>query len=201
MSSEADLQVFRQSLNLKSESTALKQTLSAAVRAAGETICLGVDPGLARVGYGVVAQSGSKFRALAYGCIETSPKTDFTHRLLLIYNELGGQLDSCAPDFMSVEKLFFGRNTTTAEFVWQARGVVMLLAAQRGLTVIEPKPNMIKLAVCGSGGADKTQVQKMVQRCLGLDEVPKPDDTADALAAALTGLSCWSANMRGGSYA
>ena len=158
-----------------------------------ERVCLGVDPGLARVGYGVVAQSDSRLRVLRYGCIETSPKQAFTDRLLQIYDELGQRCDGQAgeerPGFMSVERLFFGHNTTTAEFVWQARGVVMLLAAQRGLPVIEPKPNQIKLALCGTGGADKTQVQRMVQRFLDLDDIPKPDDTADALAAAITGLS------------
>ncbi len=90
---------------------------------------------------------------------------------------------------MSIERLFFGRNTTTAEFVWQARGVVILWAAQKGLNIIEPEPNQIKLALCGTGRADKTQVQRMVQRFLNLAEVPKPDDTADALAAAVTGLA------------
>ena len=164
-------------------------------------MCLGIDPGLARVGYGVVEQSGSRLRALRYGCIETSSKLPFTQRLLQIYKELGEQIrppeDDVAypqgtmPEFMSVERLFFGHNTTTAEYVWQARGVVMLLSAQHGLPVIEPKPNQIKLALCGTGGADKTQVQRMVQRFLDLDTVPKPDDTADALAAAITGLSLW----------
>ena len=155
----------------------------------GERVCLGIDPGLARVGYGAVAQSGSRYRVLAWGCIETSPKSTFMQRLLQIYEELGEQFERCAPDLMSVERLFFGRNITTAEFVWQARGVVMLLAAQRGLPVIEPKPSQIKLALCGTGGADKTQVQRMVQRFLGLDRFPSPDDAADALAAAVTGLA------------
>ena len=155
----------------------------------GERVCLGVDPGLARVGYGAVARSGSRFRALDYGCIETSPKLSFMQRILQIYAKLGEQLERCAPAFMSVERLFFGHNATTAEFVWQARGVVMLLAAQRGLAVVEPKPNQIKLAVCGTGGADKQQVQRMTQRFLGLDRVPSPDDTADALAAAITGFA------------
>lgn len=161
-------------------------------------MCLGVDPGLARVGYGVVAQAGSRLRALNYGCIETSSKLPFTRRLSQIYDELAGHLDHSAADFLSVERLFFGHNTTTAEYVWQARGVVMLLAAQRGLEVIEPKPNQIKLALCGSGGADKRQVQLMVQRFLGLDAVPEPDDTADALAAAVTGLALERAPRAGG---
>ncbi len=157
-------------------------------------ICLGIDPGLARVGYGAVIQEGHNLRALAYGCIETSPKKIFSERLLDIYNSLNEIYAELlkyeyTPDFMSIERLFFGRNTTTAEFVWQARGVVILWAAQKGLNIIEPEPNQIKLALCGTGRADKTQVQRMVQRFLNLAEVPKPDDTADALAAAVTGLA------------
>ena len=144
---------------------------------------------MARVGYGAVVQSGFRLRALNYGCVETSPDMKFTERLLEIYTRLQEQIEACRPDLVSVERLFFGRNTTTAEYVWQARGVVMLLAAMHDLPVIEPKPNQIKLALCGTGDADKVQVQRMVQRFLALEEVPKPDDTADALAAAVTGLA------------
>lgn len=165
------------------------------VSASGGRVCLGVDPGLARVGYGIVEQQGSRLRVLRFGCIETSPKMPFTRRLLHIYEALGEQLEHCAPHFMSVERLFFGRNITTAEFVWQARGVVMLLAAQRGIPVLEPKPSQIKLAVCGTGGADKTQVQRMIQRLLGLEEIPSPDDAADALAAALAGLAYYGSSL------
>ena len=154
-----------------------------------DIICLGIDPGLARVGYGAVAQSGFRLRALNYGCIETTPEMNFTDRLLTIYNDIQEQINICSPDFLSVERLFFGRNTTTAEYVYQARGVIMLLAAKNKLPVVEPKPNQIKLALCGTGDADKVQVQGMVQRFLALDEIPKPDDTADALAAAVTGLA------------
>ena len=154
-----------------------------------DIICLGIDPGLARVGYGAVAQSGFRLRALNYGCIETTPGMNFTDRLLKIYEDIQKQIDICSPDIVSVERLFFGRNTTTAEYVYQARGVIMLLAAKNKLPVVEPKPNQIKLALCGTGDADKVQVQGMVQRFLALDEIPKPDDTADALAAAVTGLA------------
>ena len=154
-------------------------------------ICLGIDPGLARCGWGVVVQDGYSLRAVSYGCIETSAKTAFNKRLLDIYSSLDEiylNLD-LEPDFMSIERLFFGKNVKTAEYVWQARGVVMLWAAQKNLNIIEPEPNQIKLALCGTGGADKTQVQRMVQRFLNLDAVPQPDDTADALAAAITGLA------------
>ncbi|MBR0095358.1 MAG: crossover junction endodeoxyribonuclease RuvC [Synergistaceae bacterium] len=152
-------------------------------------VCLGIDPGLARVGYGAVAQSGFRLRALNYGCIETSPELAFTERLLMIYEEVQRQIKICKPDLVSIERLFFGRNTTTAEYVYQARGAIMLLTAQNKLPVVEPKPNQIKMALCGTGDAVKSQVQGMVQRFLALDEIPKPDDTADALAAAVTGLA------------
>ena len=113
----------------------------------------------------------------------------FTERLLIIYHSLQEQIDLCSPDLISVERLFFGRNTTTAEYVYQARGVVMLLSAMKNIPVIEPKPNQIKLKICGTGKAEKIQVQETVQRFLNLDMLPKPDDTADALAAAITGLT------------
>lgn len=160
-----------------------------------DIICLGIDPGLARVGYGAVVQSGFNFRALNYGCIQTTPKMKFTERLLIIYNSIQEQINLCNPDLISVERLFFGRNTTTAEYVYQARGVVMLLSAMNNIPVIEPKPNQIKLKICGTGKAEKIQVQETVQSFLNLDMLPKPDDTADALAAAITGLS-----MRGDDF-
>ncbi|GHS96739.1 crossover junction endodeoxyribonuclease RuvC [Synergistales bacterium] len=157
-------------------------------------VCLGIDPGLARMGWGFVRQSGSVLSALAFGCVETTPDMLFQNRILRLYETLGEQikaarLSDCSPDLLCIERLFFGRNTTTAEYVWQARGAIMLLAAQSGLPVLEPKPAQIKMAVCGSGTADKTQVQRMVQRLLSLDEIPKPDDTADALAVAVAGLA------------
>jgi crossover junction endodeoxyribonuclease RuvC len=149
---------------------------------------MGVDPGLARMGWGIVEMSGSHVRALSFGCVETGPEMDFPSRLLRLYEELGAHMGSAKLDFLCVERLFFGRNATTAALVWQARGVVMLLAGQRGIPVLEPKPAEIKAAVCGNGSADKTQVQRMIQRLLALDAVPKPDDAADALAAAVAGL-------------
>lgn len=150
------------------------------------------------MGYGLVEQSGSVMRALDYGCIETGPDMPFGARLAYIYKALGERITSGSPDFMCVERLFFGKNITTAEFVWQARGVVMLLAAQQELEVLEPKPNQIKLAVCGSGTADKVQIQRMVQRLLGLETIPRPDDAADALAIALTGLAYYAHAKRTG---
>ena len=154
-----------------------------------DLICLGIDPGLARVGYGAVLQSGSVLRALNYGCIETKPAMTFTQRLLTIYNSLQEQINLCSPDFLSIERLYFGRNTATAGYVYQARGVIMLLSAQNNLRVVEPTPNQIKLSLCGTGKAKKKEIQQVMQNVLELEEMPKPDDTADALAAAVTGLS------------
>ena len=154
-------------------------------------ICLGIDPGLARLGYGAVEQSGNGLKALNYGCIETKPAMSFTERLLVIYTRLQEQIEVCRPDFVSIERLFFGKNVKTAEHVYQARGVIMLLIAQKGLQVLELTPTGIKRAVCGDTKADKHKVQAAVRDTLLLDDIPRPDDTADALAAAVAGLSLY----------
>ncbi len=167
--------------------------------------CIGIDPGLGRLGFASISREGHLFRPLSFGCIETFPSDPLPDRLHMIYEKLGEQIVCCSPDFMSVEKLFFGRNITTAEYVWQARGVVLLLAAEHGLPVLEPKPSQIKLAVCGNGKAPKEQVQKMLQRMLNLDSIPRPDDAADAIAAAITGFFLYSQEKkiidRGGRHA
>ena len=152
-------------------------------------VCLGIDPGLARVGYGAVAQVDTGLFPVCYGCIETKPAMTFTERLLAIYTALQGKLSVIRPDFVAIERLFFGRNTTTAEYVWQARGVIMLLTAQNALPVSEFTPNCIKRTVCGNGKAGKHEIQTAIRDILTLDEIPRPDDTADALAAAVAGLS------------
>ena len=152
-------------------------------------ICLGIDPGLARVGYGAVMRSDSGLNAMNYGCIETSPDMSFTERLLKIYKELQEQISICNPDLVSIERLFFGRNATTAEYVYQARGVIMLLIGMNKLPVVEFAPNKIKRLLCGTGKADKSLIQNTVQEILSLEKRPKPDDTADALAAAIAGLN------------
>jgi crossover junction endodeoxyribonuclease RuvC len=148
------------------------------------------------MGWGVVESSGMNLYPRSFGCIETPSGEEMPKRLETIYTYLGEQISLCSPDFICVEKLFFGRNRTTAEMVWQARGIVLLLGAQRNLKVIEPMPSQIKMAVCGNGKADKTQVQRMVQRLLSIEEIPKPDDIADALAIAITGLSLYSIKER-----
>ena len=160
-------------------------------------VCLGVDPGLARGGYGAVTHTETGLVALNYGCIETNPHMSFTERLLFIHKALQEQITLCNPDMMSVERLFFGKNVKTAEYVYQARGVIMLLAGVNSLPVIEPTPTRIKLSLCGTIKADKHAVQDTIRDILSLEETPKPDDTADALAAAVVGLSLAAQNFDG----
>ncbi|MCL2147245.1 MAG: crossover junction endodeoxyribonuclease RuvC [Synergistaceae bacterium] len=148
------------------------------------------------MGWGVVESLGMNLYLRNFGCIETPSNEEMPKRLEIIYTDLGELISSYSPDFLCVEKLFFGRNRTTAEMVWQARGIVLLSGAQRGLKIIEPIPSQIKMAVCGNGKADKTQVQRMVQRILSIEELPRPDDAADALAIAITGLSLYSIKER-----
>lgn len=152
-------------------------------------VCLGIDPGLARVGYGAVAQYDAGLLPVCYGCIETSPSMSFSERIMKIYSDVNGKIEVIRPDFVSIERLFFGKNVKTAEYVYQARGVIMLLIAQNNLPVTELTPTVIKRAVCGNTKADKHEVQTRIRDILELDEIPRPDDTADALAAAVAGLS------------
>ena len=148
-------------------------------------IVLGIDPGTAALGFGVVERTGSHLRAIDFGCITTSPDQSLPERLLIIHEAITEVIATHQPDVMGVERLFFSRNAQTAFGVGQARGVVLLAAAQAGVTVREATPNEIKLAVTGYGAADKEQVGRMVAVILGLDAVPTPDDTADALACAI----------------
>lgn len=150
---------------------------------------LGIDPGLGTLGYGVVSQSGNDLICEAYGVIRTSAKLSLSARLSRLYDGLRAVAKEFPPGMVAVEKLFFGRNVTTAEMVWQARGVVLLFAAQLGFEPYEIKPSEVKLAVCGYGGAEKAQVQGMVAQLLGLEKNPSPDDAADALAIAIAGIA------------
>lgn len=147
---------------------------------------LGIDPGTGILGFGVVDVQGSKVQMVDAGVIRTPVKEDDAVRLLTIYEELTDIIANTRPAVMSVEKLFFARNVTTAMTVAQARGVVLLCGHQAGLEIFEYTPMQIKQAVTGYGKADKKQIQEMVRVLLKLKEVPKPDDCADALAAALT---------------
>jgi crossover junction endodeoxyribonuclease RuvC len=145
---------------------------------------LGIDPGTARLGYGII-DAGDGYAAVDFGTIETSAKDTMAQRLLQLHQALTHLIATHAPVAMAIEQLFFSRNVTTAIAVGQARGVAMLAAAQAGLPVTEYTPAEVKQAISGYGNADKQQVQFMVQLLLELDAVPHPDDAADALAIAL----------------
>lgn len=150
-------------------------------------IIIGIDPGLGRIGYGVLDHTAHTTRALAYGCITSPPNTDIGKRLLEIEQDLVALLKKWKPDRAAVEELFFAKNVTTAFSVGLARGVVILALARLNIPIVTFSPPKIKLAVTGYGAATKRQVQEMVKRILGLSEIPKPDDAADALAVALCG--------------
>ena len=148
-------------------------------------IVLGIDPGTAMTGYGLVERTGSRLRAVDYGCLETPAGMPLPERLLLIQDGLSDLIESHRPDLVAVERLFFNKNVQTAFAVGQARGVALLTAARFGLPVHEYGPHEVKLAVTGHGRAEKVQVQRMVQVVLGLAVLPRPDDAADALAIAI----------------
>ena len=148
-------------------------------------IVLGIDPGTAALGYGIVERTGGRLRAVDFGCVVTSPDSELPERLRHIHEVVSELIETHRPDLVAVERLFFSRNAQTAFAVGQARGVVLLAAAQAGIAVREATPGEIKLAVTGYGAADKGQVARMVTVILGLDEVPTPDDTSDALATAI----------------
>jgi crossover junction endodeoxyribonuclease RuvC len=155
---------------------------------------LGIDPGTAALGYGIVERSGGRLREVDHGCLTTSPDLSLPERLLAIHALVDELLSLHEPDLMGVERLFFSRNVQTALGVGQARGVVLLAAAQHGTPVREATPSEVKSAIAGYGAADKEQVQRMVQLVLGMSERPRPDDAADALA-----IATWVANTdRGG---
>jgi crossover junction endodeoxyribonuclease RuvC len=148
-------------------------------------VVLGIDPGTANTGYGVVARHGGRLVALDGGAIETAPTLDPGERLAIIHARVGELLDAYHPDALAVEDLYFGANAHSAFAVGQARGVVILAGGQRGLPCCSYTPQQIKNAVCGSGRAGKAQVQRMVQTLLALTDLPKPDHAADALAVAI----------------
>lgn len=150
-----------------------------------QTIVLGIDPGYAITGYGLVSYRNNHFDCLDYGVIRTRSQELFSLRLLKIYSQLEALIATWKPDAVAVEELFFSRNTTTAIGTAQARGVAVLSGARAGLPVFEYTPMQVKLAVSGYGKADKQQVQQMVRVLLNLQGLPKPDDAADALAVAI----------------
>jgi crossover junction endodeoxyribonuclease RuvC len=148
-------------------------------------IVLGIDPGTANTGYGVVTRQGGRMVALDGGVVTTSPAGDVAARLAVIHARVCELLDEHRPEAVAVEELYFGANVRSAFAVGQARGVVLLAAGQRGIPCWAYTPQQIKAAVCGSGRAAKDQVQRMVQTLLALEELPRPDHAADALAVAI----------------
>ena len=146
---------------------------------------IGIDPGTGILGFGVINARGGKTRLVTAGVIRTPAHTPLPERLAEIYDGLTEIIAETKPDMMAIEKLFFAQNVTTAMSVSHARGVAMLTGQQAGLTIEEYTPLQIKQTMTGYGKADKKQVQEMVRLQLGLKEVPKPDDCADALAAAI----------------
>ena len=148
-------------------------------------IILGIDPGYAIVGYGVIEYRNNHFRVIDFGAILTDAGTPFNERLEIIYDRLVSIISLHSPDAMSIEKVFYNSNAKTVIDVSQARGVIMRAAQNSRLPVLEYTPLQVKQSVVGYGRADKKQVQEMTKRILSLEKVPKPDDTADALAMAI----------------
>jgi len=158
---------------------------------------IGIDPGTAIVGYGIIEKEKSGLKVLDYGCILTEKTLPMEERLCIIYKELSELLDKYTPTHMAIEELFFFRNSTTVITVGQARGVILLAGKQKGLDIKGYTPLQVKTGVTGYGKADKKQVQEMVQRVLKLKEIPKPDDAADALAIAYNHISALSSGLYG----
>lgn len=148
---------------------------------------LGIDPGLGRCGFGLIdANPRAGAKALDFGVITTTVDAEISLRLLELYESLEEVFEQTKPEIVAVEKLFFAKNITTGIAVAEARGIVLLMAAKKGLPVYEYTPNEIKKSLTGYGAATKTQISEMVRTHLGLEKKPKPDDAADALAAAIT---------------
>ena len=154
-------------------------------------IIVGIDPGVAKSGYGVLRKVKSELECLDYGVIETSPSSKPEQRLNKIYLEVSKLLKKYKPKVLIVEKLFFFKNLKTAMPVSEARGIILLAAAKKKIKVLELTPLQVKMSICGYGRADKTQIQRMIKEILNLKEIPKPDDAADALAIA----ACYNHSM------
>jgi len=146
---------------------------------------LGIDPGYATIGFGIIDAQRGSFQLRQYGTITTPPDLPFEKRLEVIYDDMNRLLDAAAPDVMAIEELFWGHNVTTGIGVSHGRGVILLAAAQRNLPINEYTPMQIKLAVVGYGNATKHQVMDMTKRMLHMEQVARPDDAADAIAVAL----------------
>lgn len=155
-------------------------------------VILGIDPGLANTGWGIITKSGRSLECVAYGCVTTSSDLDLTKRLHKIYSQVHAVINRFSPDSIGIESVLFGNNVTAAFKTGQARGAALVACAENGLVLGEFTPSQIKASVTGIGNAEKHQVQYMVKTMLGLEEIPKPDHSADALAAAI----CFVANER-----
>ena len=146
---------------------------------------LGIDPGTATTGYGIIEYHAGKPKAIDFGCIMTSSKESASSRLSTLYGSMMQLLDQSKPDAVAIKKIFFNTNITTGIAVSQARGVILLAAEHHNLPIAEYTPLQVKSAICGYGMAKKPQVQQMIQTILNLKSIPRPDDAADALAIAL----------------
>ena len=152
---------------------------------AKQRVILGIDPGLANTGWGVVRQLGSQLTCQAYGCVSTPATLTLAERLSKIHDQIAAVIERYEPTCVGIETVWFGQNITAAFDTGQARGAALVACAKAGLDVGEFAPRQIKLAVVGTGSADKSQIQYMVKQLLGLEAQPKPDHAADALAAAI----------------
>lgn len=150
-------------------------------------VVLGIDPGIARMGFGLVEGTRGKIARCHYGCFTTPNTTAQADRLQFLHAELERLIRSARPDRVVVEKLFFQKNVRTALVVGEARGIVLLATSRAGVPILEVSPQDVKLAVTGYGNAEKGQIQRMVKILFKLDDIPRPDDAADALAIAYTG--------------
>jgi len=159
-------------------------------------IVVGIDPGLATLGYGAVDYDNNKLELVDYGTVTTPPDMSLPQRLKNIYDDVMALIERFQPKACAVEELFFNKNVKTALTIGHARGVALLAAANSGVPIYEYTPLQIKQGITGYGMAQKMQVQRMVKMLLSMDEIPKPDDAADALAAAIC--CCYSMPLRGG---
>ena len=159
-------------------------------------VVLGIDPGYAIVGWGLVEFKNNTFRPLRYGAITTEADVDFNKRLKMIYDDISEVADMFKPDAIAIERLYFTTNQKTAIMVAEARGVILLAGEERSIPIFEYTPLQVKTAVTGYGKAKKPQVMEMTRRLLKLKEVTKPDDTADALAIALTHIQAAGSELR-----
>jgi crossover junction endodeoxyribonuclease RuvC len=148
-------------------------------------IILGIDPGIAILGYGVIRYEGNRFSPVKYGAVTTTPASPLPERLSLVYRGIIDLINEYKPDAFAVEELFFNKNVKTALTVGHARGVALLAAYETNLNIYEYTPLQVKQAIVGYGRAEKKQIQQMVKILLKLDSIPKPDDVADALAIAI----------------